>query len=283
MSKRKERKAAEAAEHERNALEAERERLTSLVEAAKEFDGVTASEMGGCAVSLKAGEKVYVQVADVALIEPRRGAGHWEGRSQAVSVHIPGTKSMRYRVGGSRGHFVQGEEQPTPIDEGTFVVTSQRAVFLGSKQTREWLWSKLIGMTHGSDMPWTTIAVSNRQKTSGVYYGAAIEDTVRFRLDLAVAHANGTVEELVQQLEAELAALPPTHDPVPSSAITTTETDPQATAGTVGPAMAPETETATSPAAWHADPTGRHEMRYWDGSKWTAYVADQGVQNTDPV
>ncbi|MFW5933928.1 MAG: DUF2510 domain-containing protein, partial [Actinomycetota bacterium] len=28
------------------------------------------------------------------------------------------------------------------------------------------------------------------------------------------------------------------------------------------------------PAAWHPDPTGRHEYRYWDGQQWTDHVAD---------
>jgi hypothetical protein len=28
------------------------------------------------------------------------------------------------------------------------------------------------------------------------------------------------------------------------------------------------------PAAWLADPTGRFEKRYWNGSHWTAHVAD---------
>ncbi|HWJ08256.1 MAG TPA: AIM24 family protein [Nocardioides sp.] len=36
-------------------------------------------------------------------------------------------------------------------------------------------------------------------------------------------------------------------------------------------------------AAWHPDPTGRHELRYWDGSQWTEHVSDHGVQSTSPV
>lgn len=36
-------------------------------------------------------------------------------------------------------------------------------------------------------------------------------------------------------------------------------------------------------AAWHPDPTGRHELRYWDGSQWTDHVSDQGVQSTSPL
>ena len=38
----------------------------------------------------------------------------------------------------------------------------------------------------------------------------------------------------------------------------------------------------TSPAAWHSDPYGRHQSRYWDGQKWTENVANAGVASTDP-
>jgi len=38
-----------------------------------------------------------------------------------------------------------------------------------------------------------------------------------------------------------------------------------------------------TPAAWAADPSGRHEHRYWDGTAWTDHVADRGVSGTDPM
>lgn len=37
------------------------------------------------------------------------------------------------------------------------------------------------------------------------------------------------------------------------------------------------------PAAWYPDPVGRHRQRYWDGSVWTAWVADDGAAVEDPV
>jgi hypothetical protein len=37
------------------------------------------------------------------------------------------------------------------------------------------------------------------------------------------------------------------------------------------------------PAGWKADPTGRHQFRYWDGFQWTENVADAGRQTRDPV
>ncbi len=39
----------------------------------------------------------------------------------------------------------------------------------------------------------------------------------------------------------------------------------------------------SAPPAWLADPTGRHQMRYWDGQQWTDHVSNAGVQATDPV
>jgi hypothetical protein len=42
--------------------------------------------------------------------------------------------------------------------------------------------------------------------------------------------------------------------------------------------------TATlSPAGWRSDPSGRHELRYWDGTDWTESVSDGGVQSRDAV
>ena len=50
---------------------------------------------------------------------------------------------------------------------------------------------------------------------------------------------------------------------------------------------APEAEPAAAaapavPAGWYADPSGRFELRYWDGGQWTEHVARGGQQFTDP-
>lgn len=36
-------------------------------------------------------------------------------------------------------------------------------------------------------------------------------------------------------------------------------------------------------AGWFEDPSGRHELRYWDGSQWTAHVFDAGSQSQDAI
>ncbi len=44
---------------------------------------------------------------------------------------------------------------------------------------------------------------------------------------------------------------------------------------------APAAESAV-PAGWYADPSGRFELRYWDGAAWTEHVSRAGQQFTDP-
>ena len=58
----------------------------------------------------------------------------------------------------------------------------------------------------------------------------------------------------------------------------------EAVAG-IGPAPAPagNPPSVGPAAAWHPDPTGRHQYRYWDGARWTDWVADGGEQGRDPL
>jgi hypothetical protein len=153
-----------------------------------------------CPIPLKADEQALFVLRNASLVEPRRAPGQWAGGSTGVSVRVPGTKSMRYRVGGTRGTYVQGADAPTVIDGGVFVITNVRAVFLGPKQTREWAWSKLVGFHRDEANTWTGIAVSNRETVSGVAYFPQDAYSVALYLDVGVAQANGKVDELIREL-----------------------------------------------------------------------------------
>src|SRR5450759_1659025 len=37
------------------------------------------------------------------------------------------------------------------------------------------------------------------------------------------------------------------------------------------------------PAGWYEDSSGRHQYRYWDGTRWTDDVADAGRASIDPL
>ena len=51
----------------------------------------------------------------------------------------------------------------------------------------------------------------------------------------------------------------------------------------MGPAVGSgqQSPPATALKAWLPDPTGRHELRYFDGSGWTEHVANAGVISVD--
>jgi hypothetical protein len=276
----------------------------------------------GWPLVLKHGERLVSEVAGAGLFEPRREAGHWSGRSAGVSVPV-GDTGMRVRVGKSAGTYVQGVEKPTVIDTGNASVTTERMVFQGNLYTREWDYSKLIGVIHYSDHPATAIQVSNRQKTSGIVYsGVASPEPLRLAMTVAIALFNGEAEETLKELHSELAQLdakiqaaspvatgggaapavraaPAPSDQSTSSpfqpdsasapsaaAVAQTETKPPPAVGASGPPVSNTSDTAPAtpppPPMWAADPYHRHQYRYWDGSKWTDYVADDGQESRDP-
>ena len=201
---RKAKKAAEAYEQALQGWQARRDGYAEFVEVAKGFSGG-----GSTDVVLKANETLFLQVTTTALIEERAGAGHFEGHSQGVSIPVGsiGGRSVRYRVGATKGHYVAGAPSPTAIDRGTLFITNQRVVFAGARQTRECAFAKLIGFTHDDAAGSTTFSVSNRQKPTTIFYGSDVASVVDFRLDLALAHFQGKVAELIAGLEQDLAQI----------------------------------------------------------------------------
>jgi hypothetical protein len=207
-------KAANAYQGDLARWEKERGGYAELLEVAQGYNGSVSGE-----IMLGAGETVFYKVTGTALIEERRGKGQYQGRSSGVSIPVSsiGGRSVRYHVGASRGHFVQGAPVATAIDTGTVYITSKRVIFQGARQTRECAFAKLIGFQHDADGS-TTFSVTNRQKPTTIHYGPAISGAFDFRLDLALAHFRGTVGDFVGRLQAELAHLDADRPVAPSGA-----------------------------------------------------------------
>jgi hypothetical protein len=51
------------------------------------------------------------------------------------------------------------------------------------------------------------------------------------------------------------------------------------------PPVTPQAPTVPGPggAGWHHDPSLRHQYRYFDGTRWTEHVNDQGRPGVDPI
>jgi len=66
------------------------------------------------------------------------------------------------------------------------------------------------------------------------------------------------------------ATQPVTPEPAPEPAVVAPAAEPAAAS------------TSNAPAGWYADPSGRYDLRYWDGTTWTEHVSRAGQQYTDP-
>jgi len=109
---------------------------------------------------LKNDEVVHAQYAASLMKEVT--LREWRSGSQGVS--IPLGKGFRYRVGTTRGHSVVVGTQMQVADTGTLYVTSQRAVFTGSRKTMEFQYKKLANLAVFTDG--VQFNVTNRQTAS---------------------------------------------------------------------------------------------------------------------
>ena len=158
-------------------------------------------------VMLRSGERLLGHMTNVSLIGQVRGPGHYQGGSQGLSIPIGslGGRSVRYRVGATRGHYVQGQPSPTAVDHGSVSITTQRLIYQGAAKTAECLYAKLLGIQHAPGE--ITVSVSNRQRPTVLFFGAALDDWVSNRLNLAMAIFAGRSDQERAQLQSQLDAL----------------------------------------------------------------------------
>ena len=195
---------ARAAQQAQGNWQVERDEAQHLVDLATAMGaGTNETEL-----ILQTDETLIGSVRNASLIEEREIGAHFVGGSQGVSIPIGsiGGRSVRYRVGGMRGHRVAGVPTPTAIDVGEFFVTDQRLIFEGAKSSKECKLDKLIS-AHHVESGEITIAVSNRETPTTVYYGPRVAAMVDFYIDLALARFHGQGKTFVQQLVAQVDAI----------------------------------------------------------------------------
>jgi len=202
---RKKKKAAVAAA--RPSVEKFKKEINELKETIEFFSNhenqYNEAQPGG--VIAKKDEHVIAIVSEVGLIESRRGPTEFQGGSTGVSFRL--TKRISVRKSGIRGRAVPGEETPTVIDQGKFVISDQRAMFVGTKQSREFEWNNLLSYDMqmlGRKNAILYLPVSNRQKVSGVASDLAAIEQVQQRVAFGVAVATGRKEDFMNLLKAEL-------------------------------------------------------------------------------
>jgi hypothetical protein len=153
----------------------------------------------------KKDEHILAVVSEVGLIESRRGPTQFKGGSSGVSFRL--TQRVSVRTSGMRGTATQGEESPTVVDQGKFIISDKRAIFVGNKQSREFDWDNLLSyelQKLGKKNAILYLPVSNRQKVSGIASDLNSIEQVHQRVAFGVAVATGRKSEFLEILKREL-------------------------------------------------------------------------------
>lgn len=125
---------------------------------------LTAEKESGLA--LRKGEVVVYRLGTVGLVEFRSNGSSYSGGSQGFGIRI--MKGVSYRVGANRGSLTKNPEILQMVDQGSATFTNQRVVFSGASTSREWDFSKFLDTNVTANGVTAYMAVSNRQKTSGL-------------------------------------------------------------------------------------------------------------------
>jgi hypothetical protein len=116
--------------------------------------------------------------------------------------HLLATLSV---VGLIENNQTEDGAEPELLDEGEFIVTTVRGVFVGKSVTHDFQWSKLV--SHKTEPLMNNVVVylpvSNRQKIYGIAADSAGIANMQRRLAFGVAVALGRNEQHVDGLKVE--------------------------------------------------------------------------------
>ena len=137
--------------------------------------------------------------------ETGRTPGRYVGSSSGFSIPLVG--GIRYRVGAQRGTFVPGEEVQAYKEIGQVLLTTERLLFNGQMNTKEWAFAKWNGASTTADESDYIFFVSNRQKTSGIHLGAAQGREFNRFLAQAINCAEQGVDVVLKSVRTQLKEL----------------------------------------------------------------------------
>lgn len=141
-----------------DALEQQADTLDALA------NGELATESAGTA--LNKGEETVCVLPNVALTEYQSTGSTYSGGNAGISFPLAG--KIRGHVGGQSGSITKNPEQLMVVDMGQVIYTNQRILFSGAKFVRDWDLDKIVSMEAGSNGVTVKIAVTNRERTSGL-------------------------------------------------------------------------------------------------------------------
>jgi hypothetical protein len=152
----------------------------------------------------KPGE-IVLWIAQGQFHEAGRGAGQFVAASQGLS--IPVVAGIRYRVGATRGTYVSGDPIQKYGEVGDVVLTTNRVLFNGMINTREWAFAKWNGAAASEDETDYIFNVSNRQKTSGVLFSPRDGREFNRYLSCALIAAEYGIDRVITEVDKNMKEL----------------------------------------------------------------------------
>ena len=145
--------------------------LEAMLKNADKLDALAATDQApeGITLSLKKGERALFKLFNAQLVEYTSTGSSFSSTNVGVSVPLFGR--VRGNVGGSQGQITKNPDELTVVDSGMVIYTNQRIVFTGAKLVRDWEFDKVLNLDIGPNGISVRIAVSNRDRTSGLQGG----------------------------------------------------------------------------------------------------------------
>ena len=110
------------------------------------------------------GEQNLFELPNIQLMEYKSNGTEFVAGHAGVSFPIVGR--VRGYTGGTRGESVRKPEVLTQIDAGKVLISNERIIFVGEKETDEWSWDKLVDAQAGDNGLWIKLASSKRAKNA---------------------------------------------------------------------------------------------------------------------
>jgi hypothetical protein len=197
-----------------------------------------------------------------------RAADGWE----VVSIVSAGTNIVAYLSRDAEAPAETGEA-PEQAEEVVEEVAVEETTTPADDSAPLWGDTNVADQEPATETPAETPAEEPAEEPAG--WGAAPEST-------ASESTGESVEDLAAQVGGEEAAAAAATTPFLGTTEPTAEPEPVAETPAAEPEPAAPAAEPAVPAGWYADPSGRFELRYWDGAAWTEHVSRAGQQFTDP-
>lgn len=168
------------------------------------------------AETAKSEEQTFFELQNIELLEYKSQGSDYQSVQGGLIVPVVGKVSAYGGV--SKGQSTKKPESLVPVDKGKLIVTNQKVVFVGVKQSRDWDWKKIVDIQAGPNGLTAKIASTSNSHNSYLQHFAYDQIPIGAALGIVdawntggEAEAKKYAQELLDQFNKTIAE----HTPKP--------------------------------------------------------------------